>query len=286
MLHNGTYYAYCTNTDDHPEMRRGIRFYSSKNLADWDDLGFAITNEKSWGESRFWAPDIIEKDGEFFLYYAADTRICVAKAPHPTGPFTQIGKLPMKPNTIRIDAHVFKDDDGKHYFYYVHFNESNEIWGGELNDDMVTVKPETLKLMVKPDQPWEQHQARIAEGPEVLKHKGVYYLTYSGSHFESPEYAVGYATSDNPLGPWKKYEHNPIMKSTAYAHGTAHHCITDSPDGTEKWIVYHRHYSLSETEPRQLSIDRLGFVPSSNGPDVLSVWGPTSSPQALPSGSR
>ena len=284
LLHDGNYYAYCTYSRDFPNMPRGIRLYTSKNLKDWTDKGFVIRKEQSWGESRFWAPDIIERDGEFYLYYAADTRICVAKSKSPSGPFTQIGRLPMEPDSIRIDAHVFKDDDGRYYFYYVHFNRGNEIWGGELNDDMVSVKRDSLQRMIKPDQAWERHQAPIAEGPAMLKHDGTYYLTYSGSHFEHPNYAVGYATSDSPLGPWEKHEFNPIMKSTAYAHGTAHHCFTTSPDGKETFIVYHRHFSLNETEPRAMSIDRVRFVPQEDGPATLEVWGPTSSPQPLPSG--
>ena len=284
LFHDGLYYAYCTYSPDHPTMPRGIRLYTSANLAEWKDEGFVITREKSWGDSRFWAPDIVQKEGEFYLYYAANTRICVAKAPHPQGPFQQIGKVPMEPESIRIDAHVFQDTDGKNYFYYVHFDRGNEIWGGELEDDMVSVKTDTLRRMIQADQPWEQHQARIAEGPAMLKHDGVYYLTYSGSHFENPNYAVGYATSESPLGPWTKYEHNPIMKSTSYAHGTAHHGFTRSPDGRELFIVYHRHFSLTQTEPRAMGIDRVQFVERESGPDILEIHGPTATPQPLPSG--
>nr|WP_226895358.1 family 43 glycosylhydrolase [Luteolibacter marinus] len=287
LHHDGKYYAYTTYTPDHPRMVRGIRLYTSDNLVDWADRGFVLKNEDSWGDSRFWAPDIVEKDGTFYLYYAADERMCVATAKSPLGPFRQEKEAPMEPGSIRIDGHVFEDDDGQRYFYYVTFGEGNEIWGGKLNDDLVSVDPGTLKRMVKPDQPWERHKGAVTEGTEMLKHKGVYYLTYSGSHFESPEYAMGYATSDHPLGPWKKHEFNPVMKSTAYAHGTAHHCFTESPDGKEIIVVYHRHHTLEETEPRALSIDRVRFVPDpAGGPDILQVHGPTSSPQPLPSGAR
>ena len=284
FLYKGTYYAYCTYSPDFPDMPRGIRLYKSKDLVNWTDEGFVLKNKDSWGESRFWAPDIVEKDGVFYLYYAADTRICVATAKSPDGPFKQEVKKPMEPDSIRIDAHIFEDDDGQRYIYYVGFNQGNEIWGGRLNDDMVSVDESSLRLMVRPDQAWERHQAPITEGPEMIKHAGVYYLTYSGSHFENPNYGVGYATSDSPLGPWKKYEHNPIMKSTEYAHGTAHHCLTTSPDGKEIFIVYHRHHDLSTVEPRQLSIDRVQFVPCEDGPAILQIHGPTSSPQPMPSG--
>ena len=86
---------------------------------------------------------------------------------------------------------------------------------------------------------------------------------------------------------WKKHAFNPVMKSTAYAHGTAHHCFTESPDGKEIFIVYHRHSTLQKTEPRALSIDRVRFVPDpAGGPDILQIHGPTSSPQPLPSGAK
>lgn len=283
LLHEGTYYAYCTHSADHPDMRRGIRMYTSADLCSWKDCGFVITPERSWGESRFWAPDIIAQNGRFYLYYAVDTRICVAVADKPAGPFEQLGDGPLLPETIRIDAHVFRDDDGQLYFYYVAFNNGNEIHGAKLNSDMVTLQEGTLGLMVRAEEAWETHRAPIVEGPAMLKHKGTYYLTYSGSHFESPEYAVGYATSDSPLGPWKKYEHNPVMKSTAYAHGTAHHCFASSPDQQEMFIVYHRHRSLTETEPRQLAIDRVRFIAVPGREDVLEVHGPTNTLQLFPS---
>ena len=286
LRHGELYYAYCTHSPDYPDMMHGIRLHVSKDLVHWEDKGYVLKRQDSWGESRFWAPDIIEKDGKFFLYYAADTRLCVATADRPTGPFRQVQPHPMEPDTLRIDAHVFRDTDGMLYFYYVDFDRGNEIWGGRLNEDMVSVDEDSLQRMIVPDQAWEKHRGNIVEGPEMLKHNGHYYLTYSGSHFESPEYAVGYATSTSPLGPWKKCHLNPIMQSTAYARGTAHHCFTRSPDGSELFIVYHRHHSQTKTEPRQLSIDRAKFVIQKSGPDLLQIHGPTSSPQPMPASAK
>lgn len=50
---------------------------------------------------------------------------------------------------------------------------------------------------------WEKKQAKVAEGPSVLKRGDTYYLIYSANHYESKDYAVGYATSTSPKGPWK-----------------------------------------------------------------------------------
>lgn len=283
MKHDGRYYAYCTYTPDFPKMVNGIRLYTSSDLVNWEDQGFVLKNEDSWGESRFWAPDIVERDGTFYLYYAVDERIAVAQADSPMGPFKQKEQLPMAPDSIKIDAYVFEDDDGKRYFYYVGFIDGgNHIFGAELNDDMLTVKQDTITKVISPEEPWETHMAKVAEGAVILKHNGTYYLTYSGSHFESPHYSVGYATAKHPLGPWTKYENNPIMKSTSYARGTAHHSIVESPSGESLVIVYHQHNDLQTTEPRQMAIDRLQFVPQENGPDILEAWGPTMSPQPMP----
>ncbi|MDN4502804.1 family 43 glycosylhydrolase [Alteromonadaceae bacterium BrNp21-10] len=279
-----TYYAYCTYTPDFPMMKRGIRLYTSKDLVNWQDRGFALKNADSWGTSRHWAPDVVEKNGTFYMYYAVDERIAVATATSPLGPFVQQKQVPMQPDSIKIDAHVFKDDNGKQYFYYVGFDNGNHIWGAELNDDMHTVKTDTMTHLIAPVESWETDMANVAEGPVVIKHKGLYYMTYSGSHFESPHYSIGYAVAEHPLGPWKKYQHNPIMKSTTFSHGTAHHSLAKSPDGQEMFVVYHQHYSLNQTEPRKIAIDRIRFVPQENGPDILQTWGPTVTPQPLPSG--
>jgi GH43 family beta-xylosidase len=278
LYHQGVYYVYASQAAN---TSTGFKVFTSPDLVNWTDRGWALRKEDSWGERDFWAPEVIAKDGLFYMYYTVQERICVATSASPLGPFKQTVQEPMTPETIRIDPHVFRDDDGKYYFYYVAFNNGNEIWGAELNPDLLTINPNTMRRMIAPDQDWEKHRANVNEGPFVIKHNGTYYLTYSGSHVESPYYGVGYATAPHPLGPWTKYPYNPILKSTSYVHGPGHHCITASPDGTQLVIVYHTHENVLLTSPmrRTMAIDRLRFAPQANGPDVLEVWGPTLSPQ-------
>lgn len=126
--------------------------------------------------------------------------------------------------------------------------------------------------------------ANINEGPYMLKHEGKYYLTYSGSHFESPLYGAGYAVSDSPLGPFEKYTENPIMQSNSLVHGAGHHAVAESPDGKELFMIYHRHQTLYSTDPREFAIDRMRFTENAKGETVLQVYGPTVTPQPYPSG--
>ena len=45
-----------------------------------------------------------------------------------------------------------------------------------------------------------------------MKKGDTYYLIYSANHYESKDYAVGYATASSPKGPWTKYSGNPILR--------------------------------------------------------------------------
>ena len=138
--------------------------------------------------------------------------------------------------------------------------------------------PSAKRLVIKPTEAWEKDGGTVTEGPFMLLHDGVYYLTYSGSHYVSPRYAVGYATSDSPLGDYEKYDLNPIMVGNTYVHGTGHHCIVTDKHG-EMWIVYHCHNSVMQVQVRRLCIDRIRFSPVKGEIDRLEVYGPTVTPQ-------
>lgn len=55
----------------------GIEVYTSKDLRKWKLHGLALHKDDVWADSRFWAPEIYEIDGKFYMYYTADEHICV-----------------------------------------------------------------------------------------------------------------------------------------------------------------------------------------------------------------
>jgi len=136
--------------------------------------------------------------------------------------------------------------------------------------------------------------ARSNEGMTVFKVDSTYYMMYSGNHWADPNYGIGYATSDRPLGGlWTKYEGNPILEKDLAkgVSGPGHNGIVRSPDGKELFIVYHTHILNGATGAtlnlgkgrrmgRTLNIDRL--IIHEDG--TLSVNGPTRSPRPMPSG--
>lgn len=92
----------------------------------------------------------------------------------------------------------------------------------------------------------------------MLKHKGVYYLMYSGSGADGPDYGVGYATSKSPLGPFERYAGNPIAHRGKGVFGPGHHCVVTGPDG-KLWMVYHQQNTDRPGWDRFLAIDPLWF---------------------------
>ena len=81
--------------------------------------GLALHKDDVWADSRFWAPEIYEIDGKFYMYYTADEHICVAIADSPLGPFRQNEKKPMVAGEKMIDSSLFIDEDGKPYLFFV-----------------------------------------------------------------------------------------------------------------------------------------------------------------------
>lgn len=121
---------------------------------------------------------------------------------------------------------------------------------------------------------------RWTEGSFIIKEGNIYYMMYSANYFGGQNYAVGYATSKNPLGPFVKAPDNPVLEKNiekgGIVTGTGHNSITWSPDGKEMFCVYHGRTSKAGNE-RVVFIDRMKV---SNG--VLTVLGPTTSPQPAP----
>lgn len=285
------YYMYCTSAPN------GFYCWKSNDLVHWGEKKMCYTKKlDSWCVDCFWAPEVVMRDGQYYMFYTAKNqenslRIGLAVSSSPDGPFTDVKNEPFFDfGYAAIDANVLVDDDGKSYLYYSRDCSENvdgllqksEIYGVALSDNLLSVEGEAVKLLT-PEQQWEKDSGNIwwNEGPEMLKHDGRYYLTYSANYFASPAYSLGYAVSDTPLGPFVKAEENPLLTSLRDVSGPGHQSFTWSPDGTQLWAVYHSHTNpQNPSGNRKVNIDRVGFT--SDGKLVIS--GPTTSVQPLPSG--
>ena len=329
----GTYYMYGTGGG----ADKGFAAYSSKDLVNWKAEGqvYFHDNKNGWSDPKaewggaYWAPEVYEVKGKFYLFYSAqwklnpthekeNFRIGVAVADKPTGPFTDLANQPMfDPGYPIIDANVFFDTNGKAYLYYSRccykhpvesevadlarqkgwFREIEESWvyGVELKSDFSGVIGKPVLLLRPPvklsdrQAQWESQSVtarevarRWTEGSVTFKKDNLYYTMYSANHFGGAHYAIGYATSASPLGPYKKAANNPVLaKNTAkggLVTGTGHNSIAYSPDGREMFCVYHGRTAKTGDE-RVVFIDRM-TVKNGN----ITISGPTTAPQKIPSG--
>lgn len=255
---DGWFYIYGTGADD------GIVVYRSRDLKTWSDRcgnaaeHLALHKDDVWGEKWFWAPEVYKVGDRYLMTYSAEEHICYAESDSPCGPFVQREKRPYL-DEKGIDSSIFIDDDGKPYMFWVRFTHGNVIWVAEMTPDLHTVKIDTARRLIDAEEgTWEQVQARVAEGPLVVKHKGLYYLTYSCNDYRSRDYAVGFAVADNPMGPYERYAGNPILHRHCGYAGTGHHALLRTRRG-DMYMVYHAHYDNGGVQPRQTLIAPVRF---------------------------
>ncbi len=285
LLDNRVYHLYLA-TPGQP----GIKVWTSMDLVHWQLRGTAYKPARnSWVKKLLWAPCIIKHNNQYLLYFnavnndAQGHRICVATSDSPLGPFSLKAAPLWDPGYATIDAEVFIDDDGKGYLFYskdISQNEVSEIWVAPLSKDLMKVVGPPTRC-IGPDHEWE---FKWNEAPCVIKKFGTYFLLYSGNVYTSPDYAIGYATSDSPLGPWTKPLGRPIMSKTPQVSGPGHCCIAPSPDGREFFIVYHTHQQPAGGGERQIAIDRLRVIHEPHTQPYLEIDGPSTLSQNIPSG--
>jgi len=246
-----------------------FKTFSSVDLVNWKDEGVILDLDKNvaWAKRNAWAPAIIErKTGDryrYYFYFCAEQKIGVAVADNPAGPFTDSGKplIDARPDGGKggqqIDPMVFRDPvSGKYYLYW----GNGYMAGAELNDDMVSLKPGTTKI-ITPD-------ASFREGVYVFYREGKYYFMWSQDDTRSENYRVRYGTSTSPLTPIQLPADNLVIAkdSTAGIYGTGHNSVIQIPGKDEWYILYHRfnypqgiNMGRAAGYNREVCIDRLLF---------------------------
>ena len=200
LLDGDYYYAYGTY-----EANKGFGAYKSQDLFHWEYVGMVLEKENTSASAYFWAPEVYKIDGSYYMFYAADKNLYLAKSDSPEGPFIQYGsKMIYKKG---IDPHLYIEGDKK-YLFFANTSGKYSVWMGELNDDFLSMKEETIHECLYP-QGWERN---TNEGPYIYKHGDKYYLTYSGDGYQYQSYGVAVATSTDIMGTWEKASYNPVLQ--------------------------------------------------------------------------
>ena len=292
--HDGIYYMTGTTSND-PD----FDYYTSPDLINWTFGGSLYRRpDNHFDKDCFWAPEVKYYQGKFYMTYSCHDPVggllltCLAVSDTPEGPFTDLYTPWFAPEYSAIDCHIFVDNDKNqtpYLFYSCNGHRDGyafgEIYAAKLKTDLSGFDSEPI-LISQASQPWELIRSdinRCNEGPFVLKHGDTYYMTYSANDTGYEFYGIGVSVAKSPLGPWEKLDSNPLM-TTDIDKGISspgHNSIVESPDGSELFIVYHRHADAHGKRPswdRVLCIDRIYFDNDGN----LLVNGPTNTPQPHP----
>lgn len=184
---DGKMYIYGSlDVSPHNYCSKRYHVLSSSDLKDWT----LHENSFEYDEVLF-APDMIEKDGVYYLYYdTPNGNEYVATSSSPTGPFT--GGVRIE-GPQQIDPNIFIDDDSQAYYFWGQFSAK----GAKMNPDMKTLDWSTYK-----DGLVTEAEHSFHEGSFVFKRGKYYYYTYADISRNGRPTSIGYAMSENPLGPY------------------------------------------------------------------------------------
>lgn len=294
----GAYWAYGTGNVQADD--RCFPVLHSTDFVHWEHIGCALEPPDPT-HTAYWAPEVAERDGRFYLYYSAasgpsdDThRLRVAVADHPAGPFRNTGEVLLPNEGFTIDPHAFRDPrDGRWYLFFAKDFFDARVGTGlavvPLADDMIhTAGPVTTVL--RPSADWQIYERNRAlygqtwaawhtvEGPFVVARAGRYYCFYSGGNWQTHEYGVGYGVADHVLGPyrdeWSQAGASVLRGIPNTVLGPGHNSIVRGPDDQTEFIVYHT-WDVAQTA-RRMCIDPL--IWTADGPRCL---GPTTTLQTI-----
>jgi len=274
MFHaDGYYWLIATGKT---EEGRHLPIWKSENLTEWEFVRGAVVNggEGSWNQFNFWAPEILQYDNRYWLYYTAknvrddknhSNRVGLAVSDRPEGPYEDNGVVISHSS---LDGSPFLDEDGQLWLYYV--TDHGSLRGNEPGKIWVDRLVEPGKAEDKPTRLIDRHGWQ--EGPVVFRQAdGRYSLTFSLGGWTNDTYRVAQAVADRPDGPFTESEAI-IMRSTEAVKGPGHHNFFTGPDN-ERWLVYHGwDADMTTRYPR---IDRL----TADDGGTLTSSAPTSTEQ-------
>jgi arabinan endo-1,5-alpha-L-arabinosidase len=303
LRHGRHYYAYGTGEVTERDGRR-FPILQSDDLGDWHYLGGALTVPKQPKLfTAYWAPEVAERNGRFFMYYSAGIdgrdethRLRVAVAGRPEGPFEDAGQLGIAgalADAFCIDASPFRDLRGRWYlFFATDFLHDTRVGTGiaavALADDMISTEghPATVLRASADWQIYERNRLlygrvwdawHTVEGPFVWNHDGLYYCFYSGGNWRSSAYGVGYAVAEAPLGPYQdrwNAEGPAVLRGIEdLVLGPGHNCVVQGPDGHSEFMIYHAWDPRRSA--RRMCIDPLVWAPTDGGVAAPRCLGPT-----------
>jgi hypothetical protein len=239
------------------------------DLTQWRDEGISFAtrdqpghkDDVSWSDDHLYAPDVIEKDGKYYLYaYIFPAPAAVAVSDSPAGPFKKvIGKITAPPDAPDIggwksmysDPGVLVDDDGKVYLYWG-FERSHMA---QLNPaNMYEILPHTYQADPIP----KGEPFKFFEAISPRKISGRYYIIYADGGI------LTYAIGDAPTGPFK-YGGHIIGNGKDYPGGNNHGSLARL---NGQWYIFYHRMTNNTVFSRIACVEKVNIEPDGSIKEV------------------
>ncbi|MBV1908429.1 MAG: arabinan endo-1,5-alpha-L-arabinosidase [Kangiellaceae bacterium] len=281
---NGKYYLFSTGP--------GITIYQSIDRVNWQYSGRAFLTEPTWAKSvapgfngHLWAPDIIQHNGLFYLYYSVSAfgkntsamGVTVNKTLdtnsadyqwHDKGIILQ--SIPHRDSFNAIDPNIIFDNTGTAWMSFGSF------WGGlkivKLADDLLSIaQPERWATIAKLERQAFTNEAEPGlaqiEAPFIYKKRDYYYLFVSYGlccRGDNSTYHLAVGRSKNVTGPYldksakdmAKGGGTILLKGTKEWPGLGHNSVYQF-DGKD-YLVYHA-YESKDNGLQKLKLSEISW---------------------------
>ena len=237
------YYASATSNEWSPL----FPIFKSYDLENWELISYVFPGgAPDWADKNFWSPELVydqEQDKTYVYYTARDKRtnkmsIAVASADSPEKPFTDHGPI-VSQEVGSIDAFEMKDKEGRVYLIWKEDGSSvglpTPILAQQINSERNQLIGEPVEL-IRNDKVWEDD---LVEGVCLFRRDDYFYMFYSSGNCCDKEcnYKVGVARSKKLLGPWEKFENNPILRANVDWKCPGQGAVVTKDD--DQYLLYH-----------------------------------------------
>ena len=262
-FYNGKYYIYVTRSLPFKDQMNQDCF-SSYDLVNFEKHeGIIEMSDFPWITNAVWAPTIIEKDGKYYYVFASNNiqksgeigGLEIAVSDKPEGPFRGYLKAPLVGDFVNgaqpIDAHLFKDDDGKIYLLFGGWGHCNIALMNDTMDGFEKIDGVNTFVEITPKD--------YVEGPCMFKRNGLYYFMWSSGGWTDGTYRVVYSKSESIMGPFENEK--TVLKAQEIADGPGHHGYLEISKDPEEWVIVYHRRTVGDSNPhhRYLCIDKMEF---------------------------
>ena len=223
----------------------------------WTDHGISFSGEQEgmgvFDGSILYAPDCIEKDGKYYLYFCTaefegkgvTNGEGVAVSDKPWGRFKEVKPIPIA-HEDAIDPAVFVDDDGTAYLYW----GQHHLRGARLKENMCEIDESTLNTDIINEDSHGFH-----EGSSMRKRNGIYYLVYADDSSGLPT-RLSYAMGKSPLGP---FHHKGILIDNIGCDPSAWNNHGSIAAFQGQWYVFYHRQTHNSKYNRRVCIEPIIF---------------------------